>query len=119
MIKPGFDIVGISRTAGVTLKSVGVKLFSGTVGGTTVPTGATVTDGFTILIIVPGVVAGIVELLAGINWTGIWRSVGNSVLSATSPIPVTSSVIVTAPATKIPPPALITLTGPKQIWPVS
>ena len=113
MIVPALGILGISRIAGVTLKSVGVKLFSGTVGGTTVPTGATVTAGLTILIIVPGVVAGIVELLAGINWTGIWRSVGNNVLSVTSPIPVTSSVIVTAPATKIPPPALITLTGQK------
>ena len=60
-------MVGMSSIAGVTLKSVGVKLFSGTVGGTTVPTGTTVITGLIILMIVPGVVAGIVELLAGIN----------------------------------------------------
>ena len=67
MSEPGLEIVGMSRTTGVTLKSVGVKLFRGIVGGTTVPTGATVIVGVIILIIVPGVVAGIVELLAGIN----------------------------------------------------
>lgn len=52
---------------GVWSKTLGVKLFSGIVGGGAVPTGATVISGNTMLIIVPGVEAGILFELAGMN----------------------------------------------------
>lgn len=50
---PALLIVGISTVVGGWLKTVGVKLFSGIVGGGVVPTAATVISGDTILIIVP------------------------------------------------------------------
>ena len=56
---------------GTVLNTEGVKLFRGIVGGGVVPTGTTVTSGLIILIIVPGVAAGIVATFAGINRTGI------------------------------------------------
>ena len=52
---------------GVWSKTLGVKLFSGIVGGGAVPTGATVISGNTMLMIVPGVEAGILFELAGMN----------------------------------------------------
>ena len=52
---------------GVWSKIVGVKLFSGIVGGGVVPIAATVISGRTILIIVPGVEAGMLLEFAGIN----------------------------------------------------
>ena len=52
---------------GVWSKTLGVKLFSGIVGGGMVPTGTIVTSGLTMLIIVPGVEAGILFELAGMN----------------------------------------------------
>ena len=110
---------GISKTTGVWLKSVGVKLFRGIVGGTIDPIGLTEIDGVIILIIVPGVVAGIVELFAGINNTGIFNPVGSNVGSAISPAPVAGSVIVVEPVGGKFSPAPIILTGPKQTCPVS
>ena len=53
------------------MKTLGVKLFRGIVGGGVVPIGETVTSGLIMLMIVPGVDAGIVVLLAGMNNTGI------------------------------------------------
>tara|TARA_B100000003_G_scaffold34171_1_gene28317 strand:+ start:1875 stop:2081 length:207 start_codon:yes stop_codon:yes gene_type:complete len=52
---------------GVWSKIVGVKLFRGIDVGGVVPTGAIVTSGEMILIMVPGVDAGIEAELAGIN----------------------------------------------------
>jgi hypothetical protein len=97
------------------LKSVGVKLFRGIVGGGEVPIGLTEMFGVMILIIVPGVVAGIVELFAGMNTTGICRPVGSRLGSVTSPAPVEGSLMVVEPAGGKLLPAPITLTGPKQI----
>ena len=76
------------------MKTVGVKLFRGIVDGGIVPIGETVTSGFTILITVPGVEAGIVEILAGIKSTGICRLLGNKLVSVIVPTPVTASVSV-------------------------
>ena len=60
-------VVVTVTVAGVWSKIVGVKLFSGIVGGGAVHTGATVISGNTILIIVPGVEAGMLFEFAGIN----------------------------------------------------
>ena len=60
-------VVDTSIVDGVWSKTLGVKLFSGIVGGGAVPTGATVISGNTMLIIVPGVEAGILFELAGMN----------------------------------------------------
>ena len=98
---------------------VGVKLFRGIVAGEVEPNAATVTSGAIILIIVPGVEAGIVELFAGIKLTGICKSVGRLVGSVTDPVPVEGSVIVVDPVGGRFPPAPITFTGPKQTFPVS
>ena len=78
---PALVIVGISTVVGGWLKTVGVKLFSGIVGGGVTPIGDTVISGVTILIIVPGVVEGIVALFAGMNIIGIVKSVGKRVKS--------------------------------------
>ena len=91
MREPVLPIVDTSTKVGAWLKTFGVKLFRGTVGGGVVPTGLTVTSGFITLIIVPGVDAGIVELLEGINRVGNCKSVGNSVVSITLPVPVIAS----------------------------
>ena len=64
---PAFAISATVSVVGVLLNTAGVKLFSGIVGGGMVPTGTIVTSGLTMLIIVPGVEAGMVELLAGMN----------------------------------------------------
>ena len=98
---------------------LGVKLFRGIVLGGTVPIGDTVISGLTILITVPGVVAGMVPLLDGINRTGICKVVGNRFKSITEPTPLTASVIVRLVALGTLLPAPIILTGPKQISPVS
>ena len=112
-------IVGTSIRTGVWLKTVGVKLFRGIVPGGTVPIGETVTSGLTILMIVPGVDAGIVALFAGMNNTGICRFVASRLRSIIVPMPLVASVIVKLldPGTSLPAP--IILTGPKQISPVS
>tara|TARA_Y100000287_G_C14189855_1_gene339649 strand:+ start:818 stop:1153 length:336 start_codon:yes stop_codon:yes gene_type:complete len=102
---------------GVVLKVPGVKLFSGIVGGGGVPTGTTVISGVITLMIVPGVEEGIVETFAGINRTGIERSVGSASVSITEPAPVVVSVT-EMPLVGILTPAPITLIGPKQISPV-
>ena len=60
-------VLATVTVVGVWSKIVGVKLFSGIVGGGVVPTAATVISGDTILIIVPGVEAGILLEFAGIN----------------------------------------------------
>ena len=60
-----------SIVVGVELKTLGVKLFRGIVVGGVVPIGATVTSGLMMLMIVPGVEAGMVVLFAGISNTGI------------------------------------------------
>ena len=60
-------VVDTAIVDGVWSKTLGVKLFSGIVGGGAVPTGATVISGNTMLIIVPGVEAGILFELAGMN----------------------------------------------------
>ena len=60
-----------SIVVGVVLKTPGVKLFRGIVAGGVVPSGATVTSGLMMLMIVPGVEAGMVVLFAGISNTGI------------------------------------------------
>ena len=57
---PLLSIGATSTTDGVLSNVVGVKLFRGIVGGGVVPIGATVTSGLIMLIIVPGVEAGIV-----------------------------------------------------------
>ena len=90
---------------------VGVKLFRGTEAGGVVPIGATVTSGAIILMMVPGVEAGIVPLLAGMVTTGILRSVGRSDGSITLPAPVTESVILTAELDGTFTPVLITFLG--------
>ena len=101
------------------MKTVGVKLFRGIEGGAIVPRGETVISGLTILIIVPGVVAGIVALFAGINKTGIISpSVRSSVLM-TLPTPVTLSVMFKFDKGGTFDPAPMMFTGPKQISPVS
>jgi hypothetical protein len=126
----------MSSTGGLTLKSVGVKLFSGTVAGVGVPTGEIVIGGLTILMIVPGEADGIVELLAGMNMIGILIPPSAKPVppasppppavsairgkSTTVPIPVLTLVIITASGGKPPPsPVQIILTGPKQTSPVS
>ena len=80
---PLLSIGATSTTDGVLSNVVGVKLFRGIVGGGVVPIGDTVTSGLIMLIIVPGVEAGMVPLLAGIITTGICKSeafvVGRSV----------------------------------------
>ena len=100
------------------MKTVGVKLFRGIVPGGVVPIGATVISGLTILITVPGVDAGIVELFEGMKSTGICNSVGNRVISIIVPTPVVASVNVILVRSGTFPPAPITLTGPKHISPV-
>ena len=97
------------------MKTLGVKLFRGIVGGGEVPIGATVTSGLIMLIIVPGVVAGIVVLFAGIKRTGICKSVGNNVVSRTIPAPVVTSAISKLLFAVTFTPAPIMFTGPKQI----
>ena len=116
---PLLSIGATSTTVGVESNIVGVKLFRGTEAGGVVPIGATVTSGAIILMMVPGVEAGIVPLLAGMVTTGILRSVGRSDGSITLPAPVTESVILTAELDGTFTPVLITFTGPKQISPVS
>ena len=101
------------------MKTVGVKLFRGIVPGGTVPIGATVTSGFTILITVPGVDAGIVDTFDGIKSTGICSSVGSKVVSMIVPTPVTASVNDILVRSGTLPPAPTTLTGPKHISPVA
>ena len=91
---PEFAISATVSVVGVLLNTAGVKLFSGIVGGGTVPTETIVTSGLTMLIIVPGVEAGIVETLAGMNKTGMERPVGNRSTLLTEPAPVVVSVIV-------------------------
>jgi hypothetical protein len=117
--EPPLVIGVISTNVGVWLKTLGVKLFRGIVGGGVVPIGLTVISGVTTLIIVPGVVAGMVVLLAGINKIGIAISVGRAVPSTTLPIPETVSVIVRFISPIMLTPAPMRLTGPKQISPVS
>ena len=114
---PEFAISATVSVVGVLLNTAGVKLFSGIVGGGTVPTETIVTSGLTMLIIVPGVEAGIVETLAGMNKTGMERPVGNRSALLTEPSPVVVSVIV-IPFTGILTPAPIIATGPKQTSPV-
>ena len=108
-----------STKVGVVLNVVGVKLFRGIVVGGIVPIGATVTSGLTTLITVPGVDAGIVVLLAGMNNTGRSVVVGNSVVSITSPKPVTGSVKFKFVGPGIWSPVPTRLIGPIQISPVS
>ena len=120
---PLLSIGATSTTDGVLSNVVGVKLFRGIVGGGVVPIGATVTSGLIMLIIVPGVEAGMVPLLAGINTTGICKSEafvapGRSVGSITLPAPVTLSTILTAADDGTLVPVLIMLIGPKQTSPV-
>ena len=116
---PALLIVGISTVVGGWLKTVGVKLFSGIVGGGVTPIGDTVMSGVTILIIVPGVVEGIVALLAGMNIIGIVKSVGKRDKSMIVPVPVVALVTATLVGSVILSPAPIILAGPKQILPVS
>jgi len=116
---PLLSIGATSTTAGVESNIVGVKLFRGTEAGGVVPIGDTVTSGEITLIIVPGVEAGIVPLLAGIVTTGILRSPGRSEGSVTLPVPVTLSVTLTDEVEGVFVPVLITFTGPKQTSPVS
>ena len=111
--------VGTSIRVGVWLKTVGVRLFRGIVPGGTVPIGDTVTSGLTILIIVPGVEAGIVGLFDGMNKTGICNSFGSRLMSIIIPTPVTASVIFKLVDWGTSSPAPTILTGPKQISPVS
>ena len=101
------------------MKTVGVKLFRGIVPGGVVPIGETVTSGFTILITVPGVDAGMVELFEGIKSTGICKSIGKRVVSITVPTPVTVSVNVKLVIEGTLAPAPIILTAPKHISPVA
>ena len=117
---PLLSIGATSTTDGVLSNVVGVKLFRGIVGGGVVPIGDTVTSGLIILIIVPGVEAGMVPLLAGIIITGICKSValGRRVGSITLPAPVTLSTILTAADDGTLVPVLIMLIGPKQTSPV-
>ena len=82
---PAFPISATVNVVGVVLNTAGVKLFSGIVGGGVEPSGTTVTSGLITLIIVPGVEAGTVETLAGINRTGIAKSVGSNAESVTEP----------------------------------
>tara|TARA_B100001248_G_scaffold11026_1_gene7146 strand:+ start:2010 stop:2420 length:411 start_codon:yes stop_codon:yes gene_type:complete len=120
---PLLSIGATSTTDGVLSNVVGVKLFRGIVGGGVVPIGDTVTSGLIILIIVPGVEAGMVPLLAGIIITGICKSEafvapGRRVGSITLPAPVTLSTILTAADDGTLVPVLIMLIGPKQTSPV-
>jgi len=112
---------GITIVVGGWSNSPGVKLFSGIVGGGVVPIGATVMSGVTILIIVPGVVAGIVELFEGMKLIGSNKSVGRApgVSSTIDPIPEIASVIITLALSGILDPVPIRFTGPKQTWPES
>ena len=114
---PAFPISATVKVVGVVLNTAGVKLFSGIVGGGVEPSGTTVTSGLIMLIIVPGVEAGTVETLAGINRTGIDKSVGSTSASVTLPAPVVASVIAT-PDVGTFTPAPIIETGPKHISPV-
>ena len=91
MREPVLPIVDTSTKVGAWLKTFGVKLFRGTVGGGVEPVGFTVTSGLIKLIMVPGVDAGIVELLEGINYVGNDKSVGSWFVSITLPTPVTAS----------------------------
>lgn len=116
---PLLSIGATSTTDGVLSNVVGVKLFRGIVGGGVVPIGDTVTSGLIMLIIVPGVEAGIVLLLAGIITTGICKFPGRSVASVTLPAPVTLSTTFIAFAEGMLDPVLIMLIGPKQISPVA
>ena len=115
---PLLSIGATSTTDGVLSNVVGVKLFRGIVGGGVVPIGDTVTSGLIMLIIVPGVEAGIVLLLAGIITTGICKLPGRSVASVTLPAPVTLSTTFIALADGTLEPVLIMLIGPKQTSPV-
>tara|TARA_B100000212_G_C26962579_1_gene359102 strand:- start:33 stop:455 length:423 start_codon:yes stop_codon:yes gene_type:complete len=124
---PLLSIGATSTTDGVLSNVVGVKLFRGIVGGGVVPIGDTVTSGLIMLIIVPGVEAGMVPLLAGIITTGICKSEtlppplvapGRRVGSITLPAPVTLSTILTAADDGTLVPVLIMLIGPKQTSPV-
>ena len=119
MREPVLLIEVTSTRVGAWLNTFGVKLFRGTVGGGVVPTGATVTSGLMTLIIVPGVDAGIVELLEGINRVGNCKSVGNKVMSITLPVPVTASERFKLVVAGTLSPAPIILIGPMQISPVS
>ena len=112
---PLLSIGATSTTDGVLSNVVGVKLFRGIVGGGVVPIGDTVTSGLIMLIIVPGVEAGIVLLLAGIMTTGICKFPGRSVASVTLPAPVTLSITLVAFGDGVFAPVLITLIGPKHI----
>ena len=89
--EPVLLIEATSTRVGAWLKTFGVKLFRGTVGGGVEPVGFTVTSGLIKLIIVPGVDAGIVELLEGINNVGNDKSVGSWLTSIILPTPVTAS----------------------------
>ena len=115
---PLLSIGATSTTDGVLSNVVGVKLFRGIEGGGVVPIGDTVTSGLIILIIVPGVEAGIVPLLAGIITVGICRFPGRSDPSKTLPAPVTLSTMLTAAEDGVLDPVLIMLIGPKQTSPV-
>tara|TARA_B100001989_G_C24493471_1_gene440866 strand:+ start:771 stop:1220 length:450 start_codon:yes stop_codon:yes gene_type:complete len=133
---PLLSIGATSTTDGVLSNVVGVKLFRGIDGGGVVPIGDTVTSGLIMLIIVPGVEAGMVPLLAGIITTGICKSdvnpptvapspvppplvaPGRRVGSITLPAPVTLSTILTAADDGTLVPVLIMLIGPKQTSPV-
>jgi hypothetical protein len=92
------------------------------VGGGVVPIGATVMSGVTILIIVPGVVAGIVALFLGMKLIGSIMSNGSpdpGVSSTIVPIPVIATVIIILALSGILDPVPIRFTGPKQTCPVS
>ena len=88
------------------------------VGGI-VPIGATVTSGLTTLIIVPGVDAGIVVLLAGIKSTGRFSGEVNISVLITVPTPVTESVKSKFVASGTFSPAPTILIGPRHISQVS
>ena len=113
---PAFAISATVSVVGVLLNTASVKLFSGIVGGGMVPTGLLCLR-INNVNTVPGVEAGIVETLAGMNRTGIERPVGNRSAFVTEPAPVVVSVI-DMPFTGILTPVPIIATGPKQTSPV-
>ena len=116
---PVLLIVGISTVVGGWLKTVGVKLFSGIVGGGVIPIGDTVMSGITILMIVPGVVEGIVALFAGMKIIGIVKSDGSKDKSIIVPIPLVALVIFKFELSVRLSPVPMILAGPKHILPVS